>query len=918
MPSESQVALMAYQLKMMKKILFALFTLISIAALAQQSSSEQPRGNGRITGIVMDSLDNVPVQFATVALNNLITNKPIDGTVADEKGKFTLVKVPNGQFDVVISFVGYTTKTFRVNITDKNDDINLGTIKFSFGAEFLQDVVVEGQRNIMEEKVDRTVYNAEQDKTAAGGDASDVLRRVPMLSVDLDGNVSMRGNSNVRVLINNKPSTIMASSIADALKQIPADQIKSVEVITSPSAKYDAEGSSGIINIITKKNTLQGLTLNIDAGAGLRGSNLGLNGNYRKGKMGFSLGGFGRYGYNVKGEFENIQTREIRDANDAPVGNTYNAQSANTLRRDLFGRYQFGWDYDINKNNNISASIRYGARNGWNYQNNLITRTTDQVGAESQTLKQVDSKDLSGTVDVNLDYTHYFAKPQREFSLLAMISRNDRTNNFTTVTEEPTLLGTRNDNKSYNQEVTLQADYQTPIGTTQLVEVGGKNISRTVSSDYAYFTLNTSTGEYEPNSTVVAPPNVFNYNQNVSAGYLSYTYNSKGKYSFKAGGRYEYTSITANFENTSAETDDVSNIPAYGTFVPSVNISRKLKAGNTLKAAYNKRIQRPSIQFLNPNEQWSNGNPLMVTKGNPTLDPEFTDNYEISYNTFVKGTTLNFAGFFRNTTGAIQSIRTAKGDTLYTTYANIGKEQAFGLNFFGNIAIGKKFSLNGGVDSYYTILDNGKTGDQNIQNSGWVFSGRLFGNYNLKNGWGLQFFGHARGRQVNLQGYQGAFRMYSLGVRKEFNNKKGSIGFGLENFLQNGLTIKGQTISRTFNNSLDKSAGYTDLTSNNINVMKNLSFRVNVSYRIGKMSFDQQPRRKRSVNNDDLKEGGDGGNGGGGMDQQQGGGGSGQRGNGGQRNGQQVTGKPGTAPTTAEPAKEDNSKKGKKKKTSGN
>jgi outer membrane receptor protein involved in Fe transport len=901
---------------MKKNLLLALFTLISAALLAQQP--ELPKGNGKISGIVMDSLDNVPVQFATVALNNPATNKPIDGTVADENGKFTLAKVPNGQFDVVISFVGYTTKTFRVNITDKNDDVNLGTIKFSFGAEFLNDVVVEAQRSIMEERVDRTVYNADQDKTTAGGDASDVLRRVPMLSVDLDGNVSMRGNSNVQVLINNKPSTIMASSIADALKQIPADQIKSVEVITSPSAKYDAEGSSGIINIITKKNTLQGLTLNIDAGAGLRGSNLGLNGNYRKGKMGFSLGGFGRAGYNVVGSFESNQVRTGSDI-DGDF-QTINVQTAETLRRDLFGRYQFGWDYDINKNNNISASVRYGMRNGWNFQNDLTTNTTDRFGVESQTIRQADTKDLSGTVDVNLDYTRYFSKPQREFSVLAMLSRNDRTNNFITMTEEPTVSGTRNDNESYNQEVTFQADYQTPISPTQLVEVGGKNISRTVSSDYAYFTLNTSTGEYEPNSTIVAPPNVFNYNQNVSAGYLSYTYNSKSKYSFKAGGRYEYTSINANFENTS--TDDVSNIPAYGTFVPSINVSRKLKAGNTLKAAYNKRIQRPSIQFLNPNEQWSNGNSLLVTKGNPTLDPEFTDNYELSYSTYIKGTTLNFSGFFRNTTGAIQSIRTSRGDTLFTTYANIGQEQAYGLNFFGNVNIGSKFTLNGGIDSYYTVLDNNKPGVENIQNSGWVVSGRLFGNYALKNGWGLQFFTHARGRQVSLQGYQGAFRMYNLGVRKEFNNKKGSFGFGLENFLQTGLTIKGQTISRTYDPNYELNGFSTTLVQNNKNVMKNLSFRFNVSYRIGKMSFDQQPKRKRSVNNDDLKEGGDGNNGGGGMDQQQGGGGNQRQGNTPQRGngGQQMNGKPGatTTNTTTTPTKPVDEKKTKKKKKSGN
>lgn len=917
---------------MKKSLLFALLTLTSAVVIAQQT--ELPKGNGRISGIVIDSLDNQPVQFATVALNNPTTNKPVDGTVADEKGKFSLSKVPNGKFDVVISFVGYTTKTFHINLTDKDNEVNLGTIKFSFGAEFLKDVVVEAQRDLMEEKVDRTVYNAENDKTAAGGDASDVLRRVPMLSVDLDGNVMMRGNSNVRVLINNKPSTIMASSISDALKQIPADQIKSVEVITSPSAKYDAEGSAGIINIITKKNTLQGLTLNVDAGAGLRGSNLGLNGNYRKGKMGFSLGGFGRAGYNVRGSFDNTQTRKIYDANDGYTGTTINNQSASTLQRNLFGRYQFGWDYEINKSNNISASVRYGARNGWNFQNDLTTKTTDEVGAQSQTVKQVDTKDLSGTVDVNLDYTHYFSKPQRELTFLTMISRNDRTNNFTSLTEEPTLAGTRNNNKSYNEEITFQADYQSPIGTTQMVELGGKNISRTVSSDYAYFSLNTGTKKYEPIAGNGNLSNVFNYNQNVTAGYLSYTYNSKSAYSFKAGGRYEYTTIAANFSNPSAETDDVSKIPSYGTFVPSVNVSRKLAKGNTLKAAYNRRIQRPSIQFLNPNIQA--GNPLQVTQGNPNLNPEFTDNYEVSYNTFIKGTTLNFSGFYRNTSGAIQSVRTAKGDTLFTTYKNIGKEQAVGLNFFGNVAIGKKLTLNGGVDTYYTMLNNNAKDTANvklnIQNAGWVVGGRLFGNYTMKNGWGLQLFSMFRGRQVSLQGYQGAFRMYSLAIRKEFNNKKGSIGFGVENFATPKLTVKGQTISRTnyfvnnqTTNNIDYD-GYSLLTQNSTNISKILSFRVNVSYRIGKMSFEQQPRRKRSVNNDDLKEGGDGGNGGGGMDQQGGGNGGGQRqGAGmpqrGNTNGQQMTGKPGvttnTTPptTTTAPTKEEekNAKKKKKK-----
>jgi outer membrane receptor protein involved in Fe transport len=896
----------------MKNILLLFFGILSVTGLLAQQP-EVAKGNGKITGIVIDSLDNVPVQFATIALNNPETGKPIDGTIADEKGKFTLSKVPNGSFDVVISFVGYQTKTFPVTIAEKKDDINLGTIKFSFEAAFLKDVVVEGQRAIIEERVDRTVYNAENDKTTAGGDASEVLRRVPMLSVDLDGNVSMRGNSNVMVLINNKPSTIMASSIADALKQIPADMIKSVEVITSPSAKYDAEGSAGIINIITKKNTLQGLTLNIDAGAGLRGSNLGLNGNYRKGKMGFSLGGFGRAGYNVLGSFDNTQQRDTYNESGSLLYSTTNIQTANTLRRDLFGRYQFGWDYEINKNNSLAASVRYGTRNGWNFQDDLRTKTYFNDTQTGETLRQVDSKDLSGNVDVNLDYTRTFAKPQREFSFLTMYSRNNRTNNFETTTDSlngSPIRGRKNDNLSFNQEVTFQADYQTPIGDKQLVEIGGKNISRTVSSEYQYFN-SVGDGAYTPDQSG-SLSNTFNYNQNVTGGYLSYTYNSKSKYSFKAGGRYEYTTISANFAE-SAETEDVSEIPSYGVFVPSLNVSRKLKAGNTLKLAYNKRIQRPSIQFLNPNIQSANA--LQVTKGNPNLDPEYTDNFELSYNTFIKGTTLNFSGFYRNTTGAIQSVRTAKGDTLYTTYVNLGQEQAVGLNFFGNVSIGKKFTLNGGVDSYYAMLNNNKEGQDNIQNEGWVFNGRLFGNYTLKNGWGLQMHSHFRGRNVSLQGYQGGFRMYGLSIRKEFNDKKGSIGLGAENFVTPSMTVKSKINSTTY--SL-VSTDYTVLTQNSTNIMYNLNLRVTFSYRIGKMSFDQQPRRKRSVNNDDLKDGGDGGNGGG-MDQQQQGGG--QRNGGTQVNGTRPgaggtqingarTGTSGTpAKTTETPAKKSKKKK---------
>ena len=835
----------------MRKIFTVLFcSLLSTVALAQDPAGVQEnvpqKGTGRISGSVIDSDTNQPVEFANVALINPATGKPVDGSVCDDKGKFVINKVAEGTFNVAVSFIGYETQTVNGIKVDKHGDVNMGLIKLGTATKVLQEVVVEGQKALIEERVDRTIYNAENDQTTRGGDATDVLKRVPMLSVDMDGNVSLRGSQNITVLINYKPSTIMASSVADALKQIPADQIKTVEVITSPSAKYDAEGSGGIINIVTKKNTMQGATLNVDAGVGTRGSNLGLNGNYRTGKMGFSLGGWGRSMYNVTGAYDNSQL--TRDA--ATSSEFLNLQQAGTRSHGLFGHYNLGWDYDINKNNLLAASVRFGARNNVNYQDDLLTEAYNNGALSNSSLRDVQTNDLSNTVDVNLTYTHLYEKPQKEFSLMALYSKNNRNNDFENRTKEENdaelFMGYKNLNDSYNQEMTLQADYQTPIGTTQILEFGGKDIMRKAYSDYSYLTDDDGDGNYVISDSQSLTNNL-NYNQNIVSGYTAYTLNLKKGYSLKAGARYEYTTIQA-FTKTEEDID----IPSYGVLVPSVNLSKKLTQGGTLKVAYNRRIQRPSIQFLNPNVQSSNQ--INASVGNPLLNPEYTNNYELSYSTFIKGTSLNFTSFVRNTTGSIQRVRNPMGDEgqILTTYENIGQEDAYGLSVFANVNIGK-LSLNGGSDVYYAVLDN----HVDSHNEGWVVSGRLFGSYNLGKGWGLQAFSFARGRQIQLQGFQGSFGMYSLGIKKDLKDKKGSIGFGAENFITPAIKIKGQTTTELIDQS-------------SLTIMHNMSFRITFSYRLGKMNVDSKPKRSRSIDNDDLKDGGD--NGGGGMEPASGGG----------------------------------------------
>jgi len=826
------------------------------AAQGVAGPEDAPRGTGKVSGIVIDSLTKQPVEFASVALINTETNRPVDGAVCDVQGRFTMNRVVSGTFRLLVSFVGYRNQIVpRVTVEARGSDVNLGSISLAPEVRNLKEVVVTGQAAMIEEKVDRLVYNAEKDLTSKGGDATDVMRKVPLLSVDLDGNVSLRGSSNVRVLINNKPSTIVASSVADALKQIPADMIKTVEVITSPSAKYDAEGSAGIINIVTKKNTLRGATLNMDTGVGNRGANLGLQGNLRTGNMGFSLSGFGRASYNVKGSFENRQT----------TGTTLTTQAANTRNQGAFGQYQLGWDYDINKTTALTASVRYGARNQMNFQDKLTTTTFLSSGTRVG-VRDVDVKDLSGTVDVNLDFTKTF-KPQQELSILTLFSQNNRTNNFTaSIFDSPSAMSIlsreRNDNNSRNQESTFQIDYQTPISNNQLLEVGGKGILRQVTSDYAYLVASGDGGGFTNNPS--RSPNGLDYNQNVTAGYLSYTYSTKSKLTVKAGARYEYTFIDASFRSATGDalTSQVANIPNYGNLVPSINLSKSLKDGKTIKLAYNRRLQRPGIQFLNPNVNAAN--PQNITVGNPLLSPELTDNFEFSTSTTIKTVYINTSLFARFTNNSIESVRDTIlqpfGDptnpvlqrVLQTTYQNIGQQNSYGMNLFGNVTLFSKLQLGGGGDIYYsTIANNSSNAALQASNSGFVVSGRMNASLQLKNNWGIQANLFARGRQILLQGYQGGFMFYSFGVRKEFNEKRGSFGLSGENVFNHPFTQRSESRSAVFSQT-------------SIQNLFNAGVRMNFSYRFGKLSFDGGTRRKRSVNNDDVKDGG-GDNGGGGQ-----------------------------------------------------
>jgi outer membrane receptor protein involved in Fe transport len=549
------------------------------------------------------------------------------------------------------------------------------------------------------------------------------------------------------------------------------------------------------------------------------------------------LGGFGRSEYNVLGSFESTQITTAANGSQ-----TTNIQTADSRRQGLFGNYQLGFDWDINKFNSITSSVRFGMRNGNNWQDGL-----KQVrNGVATSLRNTNSLDLSSNVDINVDYTHTYEKAQKEFSILSMYSKNNRANDFyndimnPNATMSQIMSSIKNENTSYNEEMTFQLDYQTPISKTQMLEIGAKGIGRNVTSDYKSFINATGNAEsgYTQVNLATLPSNVFDYTQNIVGAYANYNFTTKNKWSIKAGGRYEYTDITASFLKKEGQN---LTIPPYGVFVPSVNLSKTLRKG-TWRFSYNRRIQRPGIQNLNPNVNATN--PLNISMGNPNLAPEYTSNYEVNYSRYVKQTYISAALFVRNTTGAINQIRTVSGDTVKTKSVNIGSETSYGTNFNLNINLSNKLMIGGGADLSYVYLTNNNPDPLlNAKNEGLTSNFRVFSNYNVGGGWGLQLFSFYRPNQIMLQGSQGGFGMYNLSIRKDLKNKKGSFGIGAENFLQNGMVIRNETHS-------------AQISQVSFNTMRNMNIRVNFTYSLGKMTFGPQ-KRKKSVNNDDTKEGGD-------------------------------------------------------------
>ncbi|WP_299758344.1 TonB-dependent receptor [uncultured Pontibacter sp.] len=831
---------------MKKNILLILLGLSTTAALAQapqqarpqqqQAAMASPKGNAKISGVVLDAETKQPVEFATVALINLSTGKPIDGTMADDKGRFSIQKVGVGKYKLNVSFLGYQQQAVE-NVTVSSDyaEVNVGTVSLASDAQKLSEVVITGEKPLVEEKIDRTVYNAEKDITNAGGNAADVLQKVPSLSVDTDGNVQLRGSGNVRVLINNKPSSIMAGSVADALKQIPADMIKTVEVITSPSAKYDAEGTAGIINIITKKDSgLEGISGSVSATAGTRASNGNGSLNVRRGKLGINASASGVHFYN-HGDMSNItafndpeETRRIRE------------QYGDTEIRGAFMNAQLGFDYDINAKNSLSGGVR---RNGGEFKmQNDQTQFLTEGGVEDPAYTyntDIENRNKRLGTDVNLDFIHTFGKQGHELAILSQYTMTDTdTRNYQdryTDGQLPFYLQ-RNTNDGGNNELTFQADYMHPFENKTNLELGAKTIFRDVESDGFYRSI-TFVDENSSNLN-------FDYAQDVYASYFTYGFAVK-KVNVKVGARFEQTEIEGDYVQVLADGGfrRTTYSDSYNNLIPSVALSYTLKEKHTLKANFTQRIQRPSLFYLNPFDQEQA--PGTVVRGNPYLDAELTNLFEMGYSTYFKTSSISANLYMRETNNAIETVPQLEGDNTILTFANVAENKTYGISLYGSVKPVKAWSVSGSSNIYFVDLKSSQ-----YENSGWMYNINGNTSYDFGKGFSAQFNGGFNSRRVQLQGRFASFSYHTLAFKKELFEGKGGLSVGLDNPFRKSLKM---------NNDVEAIDFTQRMRINNYN----RGARVTFDYRFGKME-KSKPRRKRSIRNDDTKQG-DGNGGAGGM-----------------------------------------------------
>jgi hypothetical protein len=805
-------------------LFLAFFTLIISGANAQSSTPTTLSSSGTIKGIVIDSATKKPIGYMTIALKK--DNVVIKTQVTEDAGDFKFDQLAPGQYKITAIAIGYHSKNADAAVKDLTAN-DLGKIMVSSQVNNLKEVAIAGDRPIIKQEVDRISYDIQADPESKVLTVLDMMRKVPLLSLDADDNIKLKGSGNYKILINGKPSSMVVRSPKDVLKSMPASSIQKIEVITTPPSKYDSEGLAGIINIITTKKIDNGYngSLTLRGSGPVGGPGLGGYGTLKQNKFGMTF--YGGSGIYKQPETESISSRVT--TGDLPTS-LLNAGLRKSNNRNQYGGAELS--YEIDTLNLLTAELNpYSG-----YFKSEANQTYDLTGNNQDVNYRLLSNnrfDWSG-LDATLNYQHGFKDSKERLLTLSYKynSGKEPQDNSNVFINRVNFAGPdfQQHNESTSKEQTIQLDYVHPVKKIN-IEGGIKGILRDNNSNFEYSSFNEATGNYEldPSRT-----NIFNNNQDIVGLYNSYTFNLKD-WGFKAGVRAEGTFTKADFISSESSVNT-----EYFNVIPTFSVNRKFENMTSLNFGYTQRIERPGIYTLNPFVDRSV--PNFESSGNPDLEAVLSNNFELNYSRFKKGSiNVGLSYSFANNTVQQVSVYNEETQVTYTTYQNVGKNQTLTTNMNFNFPLTSKWNLSMSGNVGYTKLQGTINGVM-TQNDGFTGYGYANTSYKFEREWRASATFNYSAPSVLLQGKSGSYTYISFSGSKELIKDKLTVSAGINNPFSKYRYY--ETFTEGPNFSQRASTQYY-----------NRSIFGSLNWRFGKLK-DSIKKAQRSISNDDVKGGG--------------------------------------------------------------
>lgn len=727
----------------------------------------QPNSKAKLIGSIIDAQSGAVLSFSSIRIMSEVDNKLVAGNIADENGNFS-VSMPYGNYYALIEFVGYRSfKTDIFKITKENPELNLGSIKVLSSSLNLNEVEIRAEKSSMELALDKKVFNVGKDLANAGGTASDILMNIPSVSVDPEGGVKLRGNDNVRILIDGKPSGLVSFKGGGGLQALQSSMIERVEIITNPSAKYEAEGMAGIINIILKKDRNQGFNASIEGVAG-NPTNLGLgaNMNYRHKKVNFFI----NYGLTYR-KSPNIGSiyQEVFDSDITNISTQNRTGVMEAFNNNIRG----GLDYFFNDKNILTASYlfkRSDARRLTNLNYVDYRQTTSDL--IRNTFRNQDETEDEPNSEYTLTYKKDFSKKGQALTAeVKFIDNWERSNqlfgqkafNKDGSPDKFQTIDQNSLNDEFEKNWIYQVDYQQPIGKVGTFETGIRAGFRDMVNDFVVNEKDAA-GNFLP---IAGLKNYFIYNENITAAY-GVLGNKKNKFSYQAGLRAEWTDVTT----TLRETKEI-NPRKYTNLFPSVHVTYELSKTNSFLLSYSKRVRRPVYNDLSPFSTFADSRNFF--SGNPNLNPEFTNSFEIGHIKYYEKGTLSSSFYFRDTKDKIQSIRLVDNTGFSTTLPeNLRGEKSFGFETASQFTVNKWWKLDLSFNFFNAKID-GTNLDKSYKRETYSWFARQSSRFTLVKGFDMQIRANYEAAQKTIQGKRLPLFYMDYSISKEVFKGKGNL-----------------------------------------------------------------------------------------------------------------------------------------------